>query len=141
MVKVVHQFEAMIILRRDRFQLIVIAVEGIGAALTAGDDFNIGQRLQMVDDGVEMLLRQPAVKHVFAGADHPAAVFGDKGDLMGDFGEEGDQLVILVAAGDDEANILLAHPLILGEEARTVVGFGIAQKGAVHVYRNQFDAH
>jgi hypothetical protein len=45
---------------------------------------------------------------------------------MGDLREEGDQLVILVAAGDHEANVLLAHSLILGEEARPVVGFGIA---------------
>ena len=141
MIKVVDQFEAMVVLRRDRFQLIIILVEGISAALTAGDDFNVGQRLEMVDNSIEMFPRHPAVKHVLAGADHPAAVFGDKGDLMGHFGEEGDKLVILVTAGDDEADALLAHPLILGEEALTVIGFGIAQKGAVHVYRNHFDAH
>ena len=95
----------------------------------------------MVDDGIEMFLRHPAVKHILAGADHPAAVFGDKSDFVRHLREEGDELVILVAAGDDEADALLAHPRILGEETLTVIGFGIAQKGAVHVYRNQFDAH
>lgn len=104
MIKVVDQFEAMIILRRDRFQLIIILVEGISAALAAGDDFNVGQRLEMVDNSIEMLLRHPAVKYIFSGADHPAAVFGDKGDLMRYLREEGDKLVILVAAGNDEAD-------------------------------------
>ena len=141
MIKVVDQFEAMVVLCRDRFQLIIILVEGISAALTAGDNFNVGQRLEMIDDGIEMFLRHPAVKYIFSGADHPAAVFGDKGDLVRYLREEGDKLVILVAAGDDEADALLAHPLILGEEALTVIGFGIAQKSAVHVYRNHFDAH
>jgi hypothetical protein len=41
LVKIIHQFEAMI-LRRDRLQRVVIAVEGISAALPAGDNFNIG---------------------------------------------------------------------------------------------------
>ncbi|STV39440.1 Uncharacterised protein [Klebsiella pneumoniae] len=45
---------------------------------------------------------------------------------MGDLREKGDQLIILVAAGDHEANILFAHSLVLGEEARPVVSFGIA---------------
>lgn len=45
---------------------------------------------------------------------------------MGDLREKGDQLIILVAAGDHEANILFTHSLVLGEEARPVVSFGIA---------------
>jgi hypothetical protein len=126
MVKIIHQFKAVIILRRHRLQRVVIAVESVGAALPAGDDFDIRQRLQMVDHGVEMVNRQLAVEDVFIAAHHPAAVFRHEGDLMGDLREEGDQLVILVAAGDHEANVLLAHSLILGEEARPVVSFGIA---------------
>ena len=80
----------------------------------------------MVDHGVEVVNRQLAVEDVFIAAHHPAAVFRHEGDLMGDLREKGDQLIILVVAGDHEANILFAHSLVLGEEARPVVSFGIA---------------
>jgi hypothetical protein len=139
MIKVVDQFEAMIILRRDRFQLIVIAVEGIALRLPQA----------MISMLVSVCRWSTVLKCSFGirqlNTSSPALTtqppFSATKAISWALREEGDQLVILVAAGDDEANALLAHPLILGEEALTVIGFGIAQKGAVHVYRNQFDAH
>ena len=88
-----------------------------------------------------MGFRQFAVKDIFTFAHDPAAVFGDERNLMRNLREKGDQLVILVAAGDHEADSLRLHAGVLRQKARPIIGLGIAQKSTIHVDGDQFNAH
>ncbi len=60
------------------------------------------------------------LKNIFTFAYDPAAVFGDERNLMRNLREKGDQLVILVAAGDHEANALRLHAGVLRQKARPI---------------------
>lgn len=79
----------------------------------------------MVDYGVEVVNWQLVVEDVFIVVYYLVVVFCYEGDLMGDFWEKGDQLIILVVVGDYEVNILFVYLLVLGEEVWLVVSFGI----------------
>src|SRR5690606_29250941 len=51
------------------------------------------------------MTRQFAVENLFAVIEDQRAVFRDEGDLIFQLREEGDELVILVAAGDNKFNV------------------------------------
>lgn len=94
--------------------------------------------VQRVEHRIDIRTRERAAEQLFVTVDDPRAVLRHKGDLAGDIGEEGFQLVILVAAGDDELDAALLHLLIAGLETRPVVLFFVVEEGAVFIYRHHF---
>ena len=68
-------------------------------------------------------------------------VFGDIGNPVADLREEGDQLIVLVAAGDDEFNATLLKLFKLRQKPRTVIGFGVIKKSSVHICDDNFNGH
>ena len=55
------------------------------------------------------MTRQLAVENLFAAIEHQRAVFRDEGDPICELRKEGDELVILVAAGDNKFNAALLN--------------------------------
>ncbi|CSG40493.1 Uncharacterised protein [Shigella sonnei] len=80
----------------------------------------------MFHDSSKGILRQLAIKNIFAFTHYPAAVFSHKGNFISNFREEREQLIILIPAGDHKANALCFHLLILSHKPLTVIGFLIA---------------
>ncbi|SVM48991.1 Uncharacterised protein [Klebsiella pneumoniae] len=69
------------------------------------------------------------------------AVLGNKGDLVADFRKKRDQLVVLVAAGDNEFNTLLLELRELRKKTRAVILLGVIEKSSVHIGDDNFNGH
>jgi len=87
------------------------------------------------------VLRQLAVENLLAVIEHQRAVFRHEGDLRFQLREEGDKLVILVAAGDNELNITGLKLLELRLKAVTIVLLGVIKKSSVHICDDNFNGH
>ena len=84
---------------------------------------------------------QFAVEQLLAMFINQSAVFCDERNLLADLREEGNQLIVLVAAGDNEFNTLLPELRKLGEETRAVVLLGVIEKSSVHIGDDNFNGH
>lgn len=71
---------------------------------------------------------QFAVEQLLTMRKDQRAVFGDERDLLADLREEGDQLIVLVAAGDNEFNAALLQLGELRQKPCAIVGFGVIEK-------------
>ncbi|SAJ25775.1 Uncharacterised protein [Enterobacter cloacae] len=87
------------------------------------------------------MTRQFAVENLFAVIEDQRAVFRDEGDLIFQLREEGDELVILVAAGDNKFNVAGFKLLKLCLEAVTIVLLGIIKESSVHIGDDNFYGH
>ena len=84
---------------------------------------------------------QFAVEQLLAVFVDQRAVFGDEGDAVFKLREEGDELVVLVAAGNHEFDIALLELLELRHKPRAIVLFGVIKKSSVHISDDNFDGH
>ena len=69
------------------------------------------------------------------------AVLGNKGDLVADFREKRDQLIVLVAAGDHKFNTLLLELRELRKKTLAIVLLGVIEKSSVHIGDDNFNGH
>ena len=81
------------------------------------------------------------VKQLFAVFKHQCPVLGDKRDLLANFREKRDQLIVLVAAGDNKFNTLLLKLRELREKTRAIVLLGVIEKSSVHIGDDNFNGH
>lgn len=96
---------------------------------------------QLANDDLRLMTRQFAVENLFAVIEDQRAVFRDEGDLIFQLREEGDELVILVAAGDNKFNVAGFKLLKLCPEAVTIVLLGIIKESSVHIGDDNFYGH
>ncbi|SAA56598.1 Uncharacterised protein [Enterobacter hormaechei] len=81
------------------------------------------------------------MENLFAVVEHQRAVFRDEGDLIFQLREKGDELVILVAAGDNKFDVTGFKLLKLCLEAVTIVLLGIIKESSVHIGDDNFYGH
>ena len=84
---------------------------------------------------------QFAVENLFAVIEDQRAVFRHEGDLILQFREKRDELVILVAAGDNKFNVAGFKLFKLCPEAVTIVLLGIIKESSVHIGDDNFYGH
>lgn len=84
---------------------------------------------------------QFAVENLFAVIEDQRAVFRHEGDLILQFREKRDELVILVAAGDNKFNVAGFKLFKLCLEAVTILLLGIIKESSVHIGDDNFYGH
>ncbi|MNL46178.1 hypothetical protein D3C87_1688650 [compost metagenome] len=87
------------------------------------------------------MTRQFAVKNLLAVIEDQSAVFRHEGDLFFQFREEGDELVILIPAGDHELDVAGLKLLKLRHKAFTIVLLGVIKESSVHIGDDNFYGH
>ncbi len=73
-----------------------------------------------------LVIAQLAVKHIFAFAHYPRAVFRHEGDFVGDVRKKRRQLVVLVATRHHKTDAAGFHFGVLLKKTLAVIGFVVA---------------
>ena len=102
---VLHRLQAVVVLRHQCDKGFRRVFTDVRALQTAGHKVELFIFQQFAHHNLRFVTREFAVKKLFAMLKHQRAVFGHERDLVFEFGEERDELVILIAAGDDEFNV------------------------------------
>ena len=116
-------------------------VADVGALQATGDEVQLAVFQQLANHHLGFMTGQLAVEQLLAVFVHQRAVLGDKRDLLANFREKRDQLIVLVAAGDNKFNTLLLKLRELREKTRAIVLLGVIEKSSVHIGDDNFNGH
>ena len=141
MVEIGALLQATIVVRQQRHRFIGHSGRNIRAAFAA--DYRMNFRLLRQDRHYppHVIRAQFAAEDLFIAVADPRAVLRHESDFTGNLREIALQLVILIAAGDHEADVALFQLGILAQKARFVITLGGIEKRSVHINSNQFYRH